>query len=317
MPILESSPRQELLMSRLAACIFWLLAMVTCANSSAQTPTPSEPAVSPVIKDVEFQSRGITLSGIIVIPAKAVAAVVLVDGAGQTLRKTGMAQVLANQGIAALTYDKRGVGKSGGVYAGPEVHTSNASPENLDLLAADATAAVDVLSHKIARHPVPIGLIGFSQGGWIAPLAATRSARVKFMVFWSGPVVTTRESVRFEFLTGHNPEFWDHHTEAEVREHLSSDPGRFELVDTDPVESLRKLSIPGLWLFGGRDVNVLTGLSIERLRALAASGKPFEYELFPEAGHQLVEGTAIPAIVQWIYKTAGARGELPTVGRRP
>ena len=304
-------------MSRIAACVFWLLATTAGAISSAQTPPASEPAVSPVIKDVEFQSRGITLSGIIVIPAKTVAAVVLVDGAGQTLRKTGVAQVLANQGIAALTYDKRGVGKSGGVYAGPEVHTSNASPVNLDLLAADATAAVGVLSHQFARHPVPIGLIGFSQGGWIAPLAATRSARVKFMVFWSGPVVTVRESVRFEILTGHDPEFWDHHTEAEVREHIRSDPDRFQFIDTDPVESLQELSIPGLWLFGGRDVNVLTGLSIERLRALAASGKPFEYELFPEAGHQLVDDTAIPAIVGWIHKTAGTSRELPAVGRRP
>ncbi len=296
-------------MRRISARILCLLATMACAISSAQT--------APTTKNIEFQSRGITLSGIIVIPAKTVAAVVLVDGAGQTLRKTGMAQMLANHGIAALTYDKRGVGKSGGVYAGPEVHTNNVSPENLDLLAADATAGVDVLAHEFARHPVPIGLIGFSQGGWIAPIAATRSPRVKFMVFWSGPVTTTRESVRFELLTGHSPEFWDHHTETEVREHIRSDPDRYPFIDTDPVETLRKQSIPGLWLFGGRDVNVLTGLSIERLQALAASGKPFEYLLYPDAGHQLVEDTAIPAIIQWIYKTVGARGELPAVGRGP
>ena len=296
-------------MRRISARIFFLLATMACAISSAQT--------APTIEDIEIQSRGITLSGIIVIPAKTVAAVVLVDGAGQRLRKTGMAEMLAQHGIAALTYDKRGVGKSGGVYAGPEVHTNNVSPENLDLLAADASAGVDVLSHRFAQHRVPIGLIGFSQGGWIAPLAAARSPRVKFMVFWSGPVTTTLESVRFEMLTGHNPEFWDHHTEADVREHIRTDPDRYQFTDTDPVETLRKLSIPGLWLFGSRDVNVLTGISIERLRALAASGKPFEYVLYPEAGHQLVEDTAKPAVVQWIYKTVGARGELPVVGRGP
>jgi dienelactone hydrolase len=304
-------------MSRLAAPILLLLATMACATASARTTPTSEPTASPAHEDVEFHSLGITLSGTIFVPAKTVAAVVLVDGAGKTLRKTGLARVLANQGIASLTYDKRGVGKSGGVYAGPEVHTNNVTPENLQLLSADATAAVDVLSNRFAGHHVPIGLIGFSQGGWIAPLVATRSPRVKFMVFWSGPVVTTYEAVRFEFFTDHKAEFWDHHTEAEVREHLRSNPHQYPFIDTDPVESLQKLSLPGLWLFGGRDVSVPTGLSIERLRALAASGKPFEYELYPEADHQLVEDTAIPAIVGWIYKTVGARGELADLGRRP
>jgi uncharacterized protein len=96
-------------------------------------------------------------------------------------------------------------------------------------------------------------------------------------------LVTTREALRFEFLTEAKADFWDHHTDAEVREHIRSDPDRHELIDTDPVESLRKPSIPGLWLFGGRDVSVPAEISIERLRTLSANGKPFEYRLFPEA----------------------------------
>jgi uncharacterized protein len=120
-------------------------------------------------------------------------------------------------------------------------------------------------------------------------------------------LVTTREALRFELLTEAKAEFRDHHTEAEVREHIRSDPDRYEFTDTDPVESLRKLSIPGLWLFGGRDVSVPAEISIERLRMLSANGKPFEYQLFPEADHQLVENTALPIIVDWIHKTAGRR----------
>lgn len=294
-------------MRALAAHILLLLATTASALSSAQTSPTSKPTVAPVFKDVEFRSLGITLSGTMTIPTKAVAAVVLVDGAGQTLRKIGFARVLANQGVAALTYDKRGVGKSGGVYAGPEVRSNNVTPENLHLLSSDAAAAVDVLAHQFTGHSVPIGLIGFSQGGWIVPLTATHSARVRFMILWSGSLLTTRETLRFQFLTEEKPEFWDHHTEAEVREHVRSDPDRYEFVDTDPAESLRRLSIPGLWLFGGRDVNVPAELSIERLRALAANSKPYEYQLFPEAGHQLVEDTAIPIIVDWIYKTASRK----------
>jgi hypothetical protein len=55
---------------------------------------------------------------------------------------TGFAKWLAGQGVAALTYDKRGVGKSGGAYAGPEVGTNNVGPANLKLLVGDAAAAV-------------------------------------------------------------------------------------------------------------------------------------------------------------------------------
>ncbi|WP_431243610.1 hypothetical protein ACQ9BO_03250 [Flavobacterium sp. P21] len=50
------------------------------------------------------------------------------------------ATTLANNGIAVLTYDKRGVGESGGVYAGPEVGTNNVDFVNLTLLSLDASA---------------------------------------------------------------------------------------------------------------------------------------------------------------------------------
>ena len=79
-------------MSRLAAPILLLLATMACATASARTTPTSEPTASPAHEDVEFHSLGITLSGTIFVPAKTVAAVVLVDGAGKTLRKTGLAR---------------------------------------------------------------------------------------------------------------------------------------------------------------------------------------------------------------------------------
>ena len=39
--------------------------------------------------------------------------------------------ILAETGIVVLTYDKRGVGKSGGVYAGPKVGTNNVDAADL------------------------------------------------------------------------------------------------------------------------------------------------------------------------------------------
>jgi uncharacterized protein len=262
--------------------------------------------VEPTAPDVSFQSGGITLSGTLLTPSRPVAAVVLVHGSGRALRNVGLAQRLAADGIAVLTYDKRGVGQSGGVYAGPEVGTNNVSPGNLGLLAGDAAAAVEELSRRLAPRDIPIGLIGFSQGGWIVPLVAVRTPAVKFMICWSGPLVTTLEQLRFQFLTDGRADFWDHHTEAEVRGHIRSDPDRFVFAATDPADSLRQLSIPGLWLYGGRDVNVPVKLSIERLDSLAAGGRPFEHQLFPELGHSLRDDEALPALLAWLRKTAGA-----------
>ena len=89
-------------------------------------------------KNVKFVSNGDTLAGTIIKPNHPFAALVIVHGSGQEKRMIEFATLLANNGIAVLTYDKRGVGKSGGVYAGPEVGTNNVDSTNLNLLSLDA-----------------------------------------------------------------------------------------------------------------------------------------------------------------------------------
>lgn len=68
-----------------------------------------------VTEEVTFTSAGVTLSGSLCRAQRPVAAVVIVHGSGQEARMTEFAALLAAQGITAFTYDKRGVGKSGGV----------------------------------------------------------------------------------------------------------------------------------------------------------------------------------------------------------
>jgi uncharacterized protein len=250
---------------------------------------------------LRFAGAGTVLAGTLVTPPKIIAAVVLVQGSGQTQRMLGFANALARQGIATLTYDKRGVGESSGLYVGAEVGTNNVDPSNLQLLAADAAAAARELVRRLPADHGPVGMIGFSQGGWIVPLAAKASPDIKFMVLWSGPLVTTHEQSRFQDFTEQQPDFWDHHTESEARERIAGAASeRWRFADDDPVDALKDLSIPGLWLFGGRDANVPVNLSIERLKTLIAQGKPFEYQLFPASGHNLDEKDASPATIAWI-----------------
>lgn len=258
-------------------------------------------AVLPVhTEEISFISQGARLSGTLFIPQVSHAAVVLVHGSGQESRMREFAALLAASGCVVLTYDKRGVGDSEGVYTGPEVGTNNIDPANLHLLAQDARAAVNMLKQKLPS--LPLGLLGFSQAGWIIPIAATDNPLVEFMVLFSGPTVTTLEQLRFQFYTAGRTDFWEHHTEADAREHLQNDPDRFQFAPTDPKESLAALTIPGLWLFGGKDIQIPANLCIEDLQALKAQGKPYDYALFPELGHRTgFAGSAPVALaIQWI-----------------
>lgn len=254
-------------------------------------------------ENVTFSSAGITLAGNLLTPKNPVAAVVLVHGSGQEKRLLEFAAQLASRGLAVLTYDKRGVGESGGVYAGPEVGTNNVDAANLDLLAADASAATNALSAHLPARQVPIGLLGFSQAGWVIPLAAIKNPAVSFMVLFSGPVVSAREQLRFQFFTQGNSRFWETHTEAEAREHLYHDPDHYQFVDTDARCLLATLMIPGLWLFGGQDIQAPVRLSMENLDTLKAQGKPYQYQLFSTLGHNtssVKSNEPVEAAIHWI-----------------
>ncbi|MGI4873056.1 MAG: alpha/beta hydrolase family protein [Janthinobacterium lividum] len=254
-------------------------------------------------EDVTFTSAGITLAGTMLTPRHPVAAVVLVHGSGQEKRLLELAARLAGCGIAVLTYDKRGVGESGGVYVGPEVGTNNVEAANLNLLAADASAATTALSARLPARHGPVGLAGGSQAGWVIPLAAQQNRAVRFMVLFSGPVVSVREQLRFQFFTQGNRHFWDTHTEAEAREHLRNDPDRYQFADTDVCITLATLAIPGLWLFGGQDIQAPVRLSMEHLDTLKAQGKPYQYQLFPALGHNTAfaqSNEPVEAAIRWI-----------------
>lgn len=254
-------------------------------------------------ENVEFTSAGVTLSGTIFKPKHTYAAVVIVHGSGQETRTERMPSLLARNGIAVLTYDKRGVGKSGGVYAGPEVGTNNIDSSNLNLLALDVSAASNALLAHLPRNHGPLGLLGFSQAGWVIPMAAKKNSKVSFMVIFSGPVVTTLEQLRFQFYTEGNPKFWDTHTEAQAREHTANDPDRYQFSNTDPRNTLAKLSIRGLWLFGAKDVQIPVGLSIEHLNALKKQGKRYEYQVFKELGHNTSSSKSqepVSLAIKWI-----------------
>jgi pimeloyl-ACP methyl ester carboxylesterase len=88
-----------------------------------------------------------------------------------------LADHLTRKGIAVLRFDKRGIGKSTGDYA-------NATTEDF---AADAEAALVYLKTRKEIEAKEIGLIGHSEGGMIAPLVASHSGDVSWVVLLAGP----------------------------------------------------------------------------------------------------------------------------------
>lgn len=255
------------------------------------------------VQDVTFESQGITLAGSVVKPEKPFAAVVIVHGSDPVKREMEFAKRLAKKGIAVLTYDKRGVGESGGVYVGPSVGTNNIDTANLNLLAHDADAAVKTFRTYLKNKKIPIGLVGFSQAGWIIPMAAGKNPEIEFMVLFSCPTITTLEQLRFQFYTNGDTNFWENHTQDDAVEHTKNDPDRYQFAATDPKVFLNTLSIPGLWLFGEKDIQIPVRLCVEHLNTFKAQGKPFDYALFNNLGHNTSSGDnpePFDIAVQWI-----------------
>ncbi|MGB6624115.1 MAG: alpha/beta fold hydrolase, partial [Candidatus Acidiferrales bacterium] len=158
-----------------------------CTQRSSTPSEKSSKACEPREEAVRFTSGEITLAGTLVLPvgSQRHPAVVLFHGSGPQERDLFMARWFANQGIAALAYDKRGVGESTGDFrAVPFMELCN-----------DGLAAIGYLKTRKEIDAKRIGIWGLSQGGWLGPLAASRSADVAFVIAVSGPGVSPGEQM--------------------------------------------------------------------------------------------------------------------------
>lgn len=165
-----------------------LLAVLT-AIACTQRGLAGKPAQKRGIHEeaVHFVSDGITLAGTLVLPEGSPThpAVVLFHGSGPQSRDLFTARWFASQGIAALAYDKRGVGESGGDFRKVPFME----------LCDDGLGAIQYLKSRKEIDAKRIGVWGLSQGGWLGPLAASRSADVAFVIAVSGPGVSPGEQM--------------------------------------------------------------------------------------------------------------------------
>src|SRR5262249_8281880 len=140
---------------------------------------------------VHFTSEdGTNLTGLLNLPATAgpYPAIMMLHGSEPGTKDDfgdqQMSAFMASRGIAILTYDKRGVGDSGGHYS------ESADETNLRLTAQDAIAGLKYLRSRSEISGNKIGLTGFSQAGWVIPLAASQSNTISYFIILSGPVTS-------------------------------------------------------------------------------------------------------------------------------
>jgi uncharacterized protein len=216
-------------------------------------------------QDVSFETRGAVLSGTLYLPALKGphAALVFVDSGPQLrLEDWPMADRFARAGIACLSYDQRGTGKS----------TGDGEHAGFEVLADDALAAVDHLRDRPEIRPNQVGLWGAGDAGWVIPIAANKSDHVAFCIPVSGGAVSPadqelwRRSQYLQFLGCDAPlqEFTRRGTAMYFQWEELYKAGRFPIRPPFGVESrdlyfdaaaaIRRIRQPVLAIFGEMDM---------------------------------------------------------------
>lgn len=144
---------------------------------------------------VRVPANGFSLAGTLSKPSPAsgkLPAVILVGGSGPTDRDETVSGIpilgqlagsLADRGVLVLRYDKRGVGQSGG------------RPESATLTdyAEDLRAAVRFMTARKDVDPKRLTVLGHSEGGSVAMLAAARENKIKALALVATIGVTGAE----------------------------------------------------------------------------------------------------------------------------
>jgi len=177
-----------------------LLGLAFLFPSAASAPVERSPA-SYRTEDVRYRNGDLTLAALLMVPSHEGAAAddvparpaaVILQGSGSSDRSNpwsrAIAEELVDAGLVVLLTDKRGSGASEGDWRSADFGD----------LASDALAGVDFLRSRSEVDPDRVGLVGLSQGGWVAPLAAARSAGIAFVVDVSGTSVSFAEQSHHE-----------------------------------------------------------------------------------------------------------------------
>lgn len=191
-----------------------------------QEPTKPYPYYT---EEVTFENPKdkITLAGTLSLPTKEgkYPVVVLITGSGPQNRDEELlghkpflvlADYLTRNGIGVLRYDDRGTAASKGSFK-----TATTAD-----FATDVEAAVTYLTTRKDVNVKKIGLIGHSEGGVIAPIVATKSKYVSYIVLLAG---TGIQGDKLLMLQSELIEKAMGETDVNIQKHQKVNKGAFEI----------------------------------------------------------------------------------------
>ncbi|MFF4771693.1 alpha/beta hydrolase family protein [Microtetraspora fusca] len=294
----------------------------TVAPATAAEATGTKSAGSSELKtaDVSFRtSDGLTLGGRIFEPANATGrlpGLLLVHGSGQGNKWSELqmeAEEFAKQGMVVLAPDKRSVGYS-------------KMKRDYSQLADDALKAFAVLRDRPEVDPAKAGVWGLSEGGWVAPIAVTRTSDIKFLITVGGPGLEPLRSQAWNMANKVDRAGIEGSVRTLLNEsfyRLGADAGLFPEAHYDPAPTLKKIHQPVLALWGTEDNQIPPAESAEIFRKTFPGSVTVRF--FPHAPHalwaagrekaeELVPGYA-ETVGSWVRDVTG--GHVPASSADP
>lgn len=248
---------------------------------------------APGLSEIEYsevffinETNNLKLAGMLIVPEGEgpYPTVVIIQGSGPSFRNNGwylsVVKHLQDNGIAVMIPDKRGCEKSEGEWIGAD----------FEELATDAISAIEFVKTQNRFKYSYIGLVGMSQGGWIAPVAATKTKDVSFIANISSATIGTDEQLLYEEIN--NISAYTYAFIAKLIAPITSDRIKkmehfSSLVGFDPIPYWKELNIPVFLAFGEDDKNVPVSACIERLKENDLNS--YKIKTYPNGGHGIID----------------------------
>lgn len=275
------------------------------------------------------QSGDVTLGGTLILPPDAGRhpAVIITPGDFGTNRNQLRlwAHAYVSRGVAALVFDSRGTGESGG-HVGLNTFSE---------LADDVLAWFNTLQARDEIRRDAIGFFGFSNSAWTVALAASRSPEAAFLILqsfsgvapWKQDLFRAETQLRVDgftpeeikqgveftrrkFEVARTGEGWDELASAMAAQArwvpYTNPPSTLErsrqsysrVMSYEPLPALEQLKIPTLTLWGDKDTYVPVPQSVSIFKgAMAKAGnRRYTIKVFPGSTHSLlIEPTGSPS----------------------